>query len=411
MENNFFYAPSLKIEFDYPFSVEVNRCSLSEILLAFKKFVSQLLPEFIMKVLLGYAEYTMSLEIKPFSCDKCCNNKDFIWKTKHGKKTKLLTIFQWVVLQQLQVQCKCCLHKFYITRKLLGVEPLKRIPEETQRKLGLIGALASFRVSEKIIGIFGVTIDKMTIWKAVQNMGKKILFNLDPDELAQGEADGTGIGIQGIKKRGKEVKIFVQHKRTGGIRIAGVGIGNYHGGWDKLFKPVLEVLKGFKTFLLITDGDTSIFKGLGSKVKVKLQRCLWHIPHQLKFTLWTDKVKRKTEDWLYILAEAMEICAIRSLVDDEDVIASMVKSKLERLDKLISFCKEKEYNSSAEYLENAKPDMFTAINNRLNGKTTSRVERVMRTVNLRANVGKWSPQGALNATKIRLAYYYNGFDA
>ena len=131
----------------------------------------------------------------------------------------------------------------------------------------------------------------------------------------------------------------------------------------------------------------------------------------MKFTLWKDKVKRKTGDWLDLLAEIMEICAIRPLVDDLDVIKSMVKSKTERLAKLILFCKDKGYRMSAEYLENARPDLFTAISNRLNGKSTSRVERLMRTVNLRISVGKWSTSGPLNATKIRLAYYYNGFDA
>jgi hypothetical protein len=75
------------------------------------------------------------------------------------------------------------------------------------------------------------------------------------------------------------------------------------------------------------------------------------------------------------------------------------------------FCKEKEYSHIVSYLENAQPDMFTAVENRLNGKTTSKVERVMRTVNMRANVSKWSQNGALNVTKVRLAYYYNGFDA
>jgi hypothetical protein len=73
----------------------------------------------------------------------------------------------------------------------------------------------------------------------------------------------------------------------------------------------------------------------------------------LKFTLWKDKVKRKSGDWLYLLAEIMEICAIRPLVDDLDVIKSMVKSKTERLAKLILFCKDKGYRMSAEYLENA----------------------------------------------------------
>ena len=42
---------------------------------------------------------------------------------------------------------------------------------------------------------------------------------------------------------------------------------------------------------------------------------------------------------------------------------------------------------------------------------SSKVEWLMRTVNMRANVNKWSDAGALNIIKIILAYYYNGFDA
>ena len=54
--------------------------------------------------------------------------------------------------------------------------------------------------------------------------------------------------------------------------------------------------------------------------------------------------------------------------------------------------------------------MFTNFSNQWQGKTTSLIERIMRTVNLRVNVGKWSTKGVLNAMKIRLAYYYNGFN-
>ena len=46
------------------------------------------------------------------------------------------------------------------------------------------------------------------------------------------------------------MKVFVQHKKGGGIRVAGVDIGNYHGGWKRLFEPAIEIMKGFKTFLL-----------------------------------------------------------------------------------------------------------------------------------------------------------------
>ena len=63
------------------------------------------------------------------------------------------------------------------------------------------------------------------------------------------------------------------------------------------------------------------------------------------------------------------------------------------------------------YLENAQENMFVSLSNRINVKTTSHGERLMRTMNMRNNVGKWNPQGALNVTKVRLAYYYNGFNA
>ena len=141
------------------------------------------------------------------------------------------------------------------------------------------------------------------------------------------------------------------------------------------------------------------------------QRCLWHIPYQAQYVLWQDKVKRKSVEWLHVVAELMEICSIRPLVDCQDTIQEMISSKRMRLQEIIEFCMEKKLTHTVSYLENARGDMFTAIENRLQGKTTSRVERLFRTVNMRVNVSKWSMDGALNVTKVRLAYYYNGFDA
>ena len=299
----------------------------------------------------------------------------------------------------------------YITRKLLGMEPMKRIAPEIYRKLGLLGSLTTFRVAEKIGGMFGWAVDKMTIWSAVQKTASEIDFKLDAKELPQGEADGTGIGIKGIAKRGKELKVFVQYKRGGGVRIAGLDLGNYNGSWSKLFQNSIEVIKGFSRFLLITDGDTSILDSLKDKVTIIFQRCLWHIPHQAKYVLWQDAVKHKSAQWLHVISELMEICAIQPFVDCQKTIEMMIESKRERLENIITFCRENGYAHTTSYLENARPDMFTAIEKRLHGKTTSKVERVMRTVNMRANVSKWSDAGALNVTKVRLAYYYNGFDA
>jgi len=363
-------------------------------------------------VLVGFGEYAMTLKKKPFACEQCGNDEIFIWKTKHGKETKLLSFLGWVRLSQLQVKCKRCGSKFYITRKLLGMERMQRIPAVTYRKLGLLGCLASYQVSRKIGEMFGWTIDKMTIWRAVQKTASEIDFKLDDNELAHGEADGTGIGIKGIAKRGKELKVFVQHKKGGGIRVAGVDIGNYNGSWDKLFEGSVEVFKKFRqAFLLVTDGDSAILDSLKGKVKILVQRCLWHIPYQAQYVLWRDGVKRKSTEWLHVVAELMEICAIRPLIDCPETIEAVIRSKTRRLEELIRHCRENGCVHTVAYIENARPDMFTALANKLNGKTTSRVERLMRTVNTRVNVSKWTEAGALNVTKIRLAYYYNGFDA
>ncbi len=400
----------ITIDFHCQFKVHLKDSHISTILTGFAALLPQLLMDFFQKVLVGFGEYAMALKKKPFTC-KCGNDEDFIWKTRHGKKTNVHGFYCWIELFQLQVQCKHCDSKMYITRKLLGMEPMKRIAPVIYRKLGLLGALTSFRVAEKIANMFGWALDKMTIWNAVQKTASEIDFKLDAKELPHGEADGTGIGIKGIAKRGKELKVFVQYIRGGRVRIAGLDIGNYNGSWDNLFQNSIEVFKKFSYFLLLTDGDTTILDSVKDKVKIIFQRCLWHLPHQAKYVLWQDAVKRKSADWLYVISELMEICAIRPFVDCQETIATMVESKTKRLDEIIKYCQEQGYTSTVSYLENARPDMFTALEKRLNGKTTSKVERVMRTVNMRTNVSKWSKAGALNVTKVRLAYYYNGFDA
>ena len=403
----------LKIDFTCQFRLSLPNAQLSTLMSAFTILLPKLLSDFLQKALIGYGELLMARREKPFSCGQCGNVERFIWKTRSGKPTKVLTTFAWVTLGQMQIQCSCCGHKLSITRMLLGLDPYQRIAPETRRKLGLLGALTTFRVAEKFMATFGATIDKMTIWKAVQKTGEEIAFSLDPTGEARGEADGTGIGIQGIKKRGKELKVLIQYRKGGEIRVAGIDIGSYNGNWDRLFKLSLETLKTFKSFFLVTDGDTSILDGLKGKVKLLYQRCLWHVPHQLKFALWQDKakVKRKSPEWLSVMARIYEICSLRSGLDDGDEIQALIGLKTKMLDTLIEDCRAKEYKHAAIYLENARSDLFTSLSHRLQGKTSSRVERLFRTVNMRINVSKWTTQGALNVTKVRLAYYYNGFDA
>ena len=118
-------------------------CPVVAVLSVFTVLLPSLLGDFIQKVLIGYGELLMARKKKPFSCDRCGNDEQLIWKTRHGKPTKILTTFTWITLRQLQVQCSCCGHKFSITRMLLGLDPYQRIAPEIRRKLGLLGSLTN----------------------------------------------------------------------------------------------------------------------------------------------------------------------------------------------------------------------------------------------------------------------------
>lgn len=400
----------MQIEIDTKLKIELCSSNLSEILVQFSKMLLEILTQFVTVTVLSFAEYHLT-QRDLFSCKKCGSSNRFHWKTHNGKKTGIQTPFGKIYLPQFQLQCACG-HRVVITRQLLQVEQRCRIPSITVRMLGFIGSLTSFRVAEKITHLYGVTLNKMTVWRCVQRLGKSIQFDIDPDESNVGEADGTGIPIQGIAKRGKELKVFVQLKKHGGCRIAGLSIGKYDKQWYKLFKPLKNSLAKFANFQLITDGDASILKGLGKKLKIIYQRCLWHIPHQFKFTLWKDKVKHKSPKWADALAMLIDIVNVKSiLAEDRDaVMIPLITAKKQKLQQLIEYCENEGWTACSKYLQNAKMDLFTGVENRLSGKTTSHVERVMRTVNLRINVGKWSSSGALNAIKIRLAHYYNGWN-
>ena len=170
-----------------------------------------------------------------------------------------------------------------------------------------------------------------------------------------------------------------------------------------------RLIKKFKEIFLITDGDTTPLEGL-SGIKVILQRCLFHIAHETKYTLWKDKVKRKSREWRYVLAKILDITNVKRIREEEGVAQNIIKGKRNQFTRLINYCIKNEYWNTAIHLQNAKRDLFSGIERKVLGGTTSLIERVMRTINMRINIAKWTTESALAVCKIRGAYYYNGFD-
>jgi hypothetical protein len=63
--------------------------------------------------------------------------------------------------------------------------------------LALTGVLATFRVSEKILGFFGVSFNRMKVWRCVQKVGKAIPPEAYP---LSAEKSGKILRIKGSAK-------------------------------------------------------------------------------------------------------------------------------------------------------------------------------------------------------------------
>jgi hypothetical protein len=403
-------SATFNLEFCIRINLTLTSCTLKEIIRSFKNAIGQVFQELVTEALIYFASrYKDNGYLSAIF-----GSSEIIWKSSKGfRLTTIHTIFGKIRVPQLQIKDKKTGKKHYITRFLLGIEPRKRIPQCTKEAWALTGALAPYRVAAKIISIFsGFKPTLMNIFRAVRSVGKEITFAVDPTESNVFEADGTGVPILKASKRGKELKILAQRKKTRGIRIAGIHLDHYKKGWGKLFSAIKEHIKVLGKVIIVTDGDVSILKGLGKKVSVIIQRCLWHIPHEVKYTLWRDKVKKKSAIWIKVLSEILDICRIRRITDekDETVLNRIIKMKLKALDKLIVYCREQKLTHTATFLQNCRGDLFSGVRRKIKGGTISLIERVMQTINQRINVGIWGHDGALCVAKIRAAYYYNGFD-
>lgn len=394
----------IKVEFND--IIDMEKSTLENILKEFVKVIHPAFEEFVCQVIMNFANryLTDGTLMEMIGCETV-TKKSFTGT----RKTKISTPFGYIQIPQLQVTID---HKkrMNITRLLLGIEKWRRIPLITAKYLGLMGALAPLRVVNKFLWMFsGIRVSLMSIVRSIRVSAKEIKLGVDVQEKNEFEADGTGIPIIGSGKRGKELKVLVQRKQQGGIQIVGMGIDGYKQGWKELFDPLKMSLRQFKKIFLITDGDTSPLEELQG-IKVIVQRCLFHIAHEVKYTLWKDKVKRKSEIWIQVLSKTLEITSIRRIHEEPAVCARMIAAKKKQLVKLIQYCGRNQFNHTANFLANAQKDMFAGIEKRIGGGTTSLIERVMRTVNQRINVAKWSKQSALAVAVLRGAYYYNGYD-
>ena len=150
-------------------------------------------------------------------------------------------------------------------------------------------------------------------------------------------------------------------------------------------ETIKETLKSLNARGIVHDGDMNV-----TGCAPFIQRCLWHLVHQLKHFLWLDGLPHQQKEPY-----------VKELIDIlfKSRTTQIMKEQYQRfLEKL----RTNQLLNSFEHLKNAQDEIATSRDNEFNYHTTSPVEREMREINRRTDIGvRWSIPGIENLLLVK----------
>jgi transposase-like protein len=284
-------------------------------------------------------------------------------------------------LKVLQSRCKVCGRTFRPFNGWAGIPSSRRFLEELVEKAVTLGAQFSFARSAQTLRLLtGGTISPEGIRRKIADDAKRISLP-QPMPRQTVLVDATKIKA-GHKERGEPVYLAITAERgpqKHGRPTCVKSLIHLHVG-DAA--PVKKRLQAVMPDYLVHDGG----EGLADCAK-NVQRCRWHLTHQLKHYLWQDQVPH---DFRPAFQNGL-----RSILADRKEGPSRYKRFT---DNLMAFGFEK----TAGHLQGASDEAFSHIKERgFAYIDTSPLEREMRELNRRADIGaRWSPKGLGNVLKV-----------
>lgn len=305
------------------------------------------------------------------------------WRKRHLKTSR--GSFKLVVLQ---TRCQSCGRTFRPLNELIGLPFSRRFLDEFVEKGIRVAVNLSFSKTSTIIK--ALTRCQMSAETIRQKLYAKAL-DLKLDMQVGGKTvlvDSTKVK-SGKKKRGSPVHVAITAqkgpKRNGRPSIEKRLLHLHVGNSGKLRK----CLKRIGVENLVHDG----FENLAG-CATHVQRCSWHLVHQLRYYLRQDGVCFGSRPFYQN--------SLKTILWDPD-------SGPEKLKTFIKELKDNGLNQSATHLSNAEHEAFTWVNDlKFSYRTTSPLEREMRELNRRANIGvRWSDKGIESVLKVLFYYRLN----
>jgi hypothetical protein len=317
-----------------------------------------------------------------FGCP-ACGGHHFI------RKGRRIRVYKSVLgkshLPILQVQCVACGRRFCPYKDSIGLYFTERISEALkQRQLELTCHISYKKAKRFIQSCLGISPSPMTIRKAFDRKAKQIR-NMPVSALDKIVYNDSTKVKAGPKERGVSIHLAVTAK-------PGKMFGKRHTMRKQLLflktgnaNTIKKTLKSLNAKGIVHDGDMDL-----TGCAPLIQRCLWHLVHQLKHFLWLDGLPHQQKE-PYV----------------KELISILFRSRTtqimkERYQHFLETLKTKHLINSFGHLKNAETEIETSRNNGFDYHTTSPVEREMREINRRADIGvRWSVKGIENLLLVK----------
>lgn len=330
-------------------------------------------------------------KIVPWICPHCHERSSFV---RRGRRSRKLKTSEGVINFSLyQVTYKSCSKTFSPFPQLLGLKPRTRISTEFEEKIVKLALDNSYDKTSKYIEEFtGTTISHTASRNIVLRVSDNISINHDISKFDSILIDGTKVK-SGSKERGSELhlalaplkRIDKQGRPYNEKAILAFSIGKA----DKNFK---RQLARYSCDNVIVDGDLSysnLIKELFDNATHR--RCIWHIPRQVAHLLYMHKVPVKDREvFLY---------ALIGILKNKD----FYKAISEYFD-FIKMFERLQFHDIVCFLKKAMSGIFhnnEDWNNNKRHSSNSLIEREMREINRRTDVGfRWSDEGVYKIIKL-----------
>jgi Transposase, Mutator family len=314
---------------------------------------------------------------------------------KRGKRARQLKTSSGVLEFSLkQVTCRDCRCTWSPFGQMLGLRPRQRIAEELERKLvECVTELPYGKTCRLAEAWLGASVSPRTLHRCVQNRGSRVCFTpAEPTQVVM--ADGTKVPA-GRSERGMEVRFSFQilgrskvHERiVVEKRIAGWATGR--GGWKKALPS------GIATEEIVTDREKGLPELLAKRFPtLRHQHCEWHLCHTLNHLLYLDGMKlAERRQWKVELGKIV-----------------WGKTITNRRERYAALCGQLAgYPKAHTMLVDAMQNVLFEVPSP--ERTTSVIEREMREINRRSDVGvRWSERGIDNLLRLRAAKRINKDD-